>query len=74
MSDIELLGNDYKVIEVANPLPGSNNQFAYAHVDVDQSIIWLWRGTPPHLRAKILADCRLAASKVHRVRAGAVKS
>lgn len=74
MDDIALLGSEYKVIEVSNPLPGTDRQFAYAAVDVDQSIIWLWRETPEHLRETVLEKCRQAASKVHRVHLGAATS
>lgn len=72
--DIELLGNSYKVIEVAEKLPGSNREYSYAVVDVDNSVIWLDAATPVELRDSVLTEARAVASKVHRVRVGAAGS
>lgn len=72
--NVALLGMGYRVIEVADLLPGSGGyKFSYARVDVGQCIIWLYSGVPVHLRESILYEARLKASMVHHIRLGAVR-
>jgi hypothetical protein len=69
---ISLLGEEYTEKFTDERLPGKQRRFAYSFVDVDDSIIWLWNGIPPHLLAAVRAKAQLEASRVHSVLAGAV--
>ena len=62
--NIHPIGCEYRVIEIADLPPGRTPAGAYACLDVEQKIIWLWAGTPRVLREKIVARARRIACQV----------
>ncbi len=65
--EVSLHAPGYKIIETNTIQPGDNGIQAYAMVDEEQGIIWIWKDTPPDRRQAVISEALQAAARVQLV-------
>lgn len=71
-SNINLVGDEFRVIEVSNLLPGHSDAGAYSFIDRTQHVIWISRQTPSAIRGAVLSRARHLASSIRQLSIQAV--
>lgn len=64
MSNIDPVADDYRELETPDMQTDDEGNRCYAVADQSARIVWVFAGTPGHLRDRVIAEARRQASRV----------